>query len=292
MSGKLEKKAFWPVDLAEALAIKAERPVTPIAGGTDLMVQRRQWSGVPRFQDPPLFVSHLSELKNIEERETGKERYLQIGAACTFSTLLEDQRIPAPLSAAIREIGGPAIKNVATLGGNICNASPAGDTLPILYAMDASVELANKSGSRRIPIDEFITGPGTTILAANELLVNVSVPLLSFSTVAYRKVGTRRANALSKLSFIGLAKRDRAKILDFRVAFGSVAPTVVRSREIEARISGQPIEILHSLALSIRKAYAGLIHPITDQRSTARYRETTALRLLDSFLDRLEIENF
>ncbi len=292
MSGKLEKKAFWPVDLAEALAIKAERPVTPVAGGTDLMVQRRRWSGVPRFQDPPLFVSHLSELKKIEERETANGRLLQIGAACTFAALLEDTRIPSTLAAAISEIGGPAIKNVATIGGNICNASPAGDTLPTLYALDTSVELANSSGSRRVPIDEFITGPGTTILAANELLVSISVPLHSFDTELYRKVGTRRANALSKLSFIGLAKRDRAKILDFRVAFGAVAPTVVRSREIEARISGQPKEILHSLALSIRKAYAGLIHPITDQRSTARYRETTALRLLDSFLDQLEIDCF
>lgn len=252
------------------------------------MVKRRSWSGIPRFQQPALFISHLHELKSVVIAGSDQGNELQIGAACTFATLLKDVRVPNSLAAAIRGIGGPAIKNVATLGGNICNASPAGDTLPILYALGSSVELSSNRGNRNVPIEEFITGPGTTILAGDELLVNVTVPMLSFDVSLYRKVGTRRANALSKLSFVGLARRGGSKISDFRVAFGSVAPTVIRSRDIESTVAGQPIEALPSLATAAKRAYAELIRPIDDQRSTARYREATALRLLDHFLTQLQ----
>ena len=290
MSALPTKRAYRPENLAEALAIRAEFSVTPVAGGTDLMVKRRHWSGIPRFQQPALFISHLHELKGVSVVNAGSDQGqdLRIGAACTFATLLEDARVPNSLAAAIRGIGGPAIKNAATLGGNICNASPAGDTLPILYALGSSVELASNRASRNVPIEEFITGPGTTILARDELLVNVTVPMLSFDTSVYRKVGTRRANALSKLSFVGLARRGGSTILDFRVAFGSVAPTVIRCRDIEITIAGQPIEALPSLATATKRAYAELIRPIDDQRSTARYREVTALRLLDHFLTQLQ----
>lgn len=289
MSALPTKRAYWPDDLTEALAIRAELPVTPVAGGTDLMVKRRSWSGIPLFQHPALFISHLHELKSVEVVNAGsdQENELRIGAACTFATLLEDARVPNSLAAAIRGIGGPAIKNVATLGGNICNASPAGDTLPILYALGSSVELASNRRNRNVPLEDFITGPGTTILASDELLVNVTVPMLSFDTSIYRKVGTRRANALSKLSFVGLARRGGSKISDFRVAFGSVAPTVIRCRDIESTIAGQLIEALPALATAVKRAYAQLIRPIDDQRSTARYREATALKLLDHFLTQL-----
>jgi xanthine dehydrogenase FAD-binding subunit len=279
-------RVYHPKNLEEALAIRSSNRVIPFAGGTDLMAKRRRWPGTPRFEKPVLFIAHLDALKQITLNNAGipDGKQLQLGAACTLAALMTDERVPPALKGPIRGIGGPAIKNVATIGGNVCNASPAGDTLPALYALDASVVLAAEQGRRVLPIEEFITGPGKTTLEDNELLVSILVPVLSFDTILYRKVGTRRANALSKLSFIGLARMKESRIADIRMAFGAVAPTVVRSREFEGRLVGLTGNELFGLAAQIRKDYAGLLHPIDDQRSTARYRKETALRLMDYFL--------
>ncbi len=305
--------AFRPQTLEEALAVRRKKRAIPFAGGTDLMVQRRRGTGlVPDFKPAVLFIGHLEELKRI----SSESAFLHIGACCTYSRLLESPSVPPALKKAIGEIGSPAVKNRGTMGGNICNASPAGDTLPVLYALDAEVVLRSSGGSRILPIEDFILGPGKTSLHSNELLTGIRIHAGDFPVTLYRKVGTRRANALSKLSFIGLAREsamtareiagpiqenmdpvnqavDAAgrkhdnSALDVRIAFGAVAPTVVRSRENEALLRDMLGGNNNGRIEEICDLYSPLLEPIDDQRSNALYRKEVSLRLLGDFLEGL-----
>jgi CO/xanthine dehydrogenase FAD-binding subunit len=284
-SSETTPRAFRPRSLKEALNVRRDRRALPFAGGTDLMAARRRGPGLrPDLPQPLLFLGHLQELAEI--RPGGGT--LNLGAACTLSALLLHDAVPAPLKAALAEMASPALRNVATLGGNICNASPAGDTLPFLYAVEAELELAGAAHSRRLPIGEFILGPGRTALADDELLTNILLPDCAFDTWFYRKAGTRRANALSKLSFLGLARRGReGRVEDFRCAFGAVAATVVRAPGLEARLKKKTPGQAAALLPALRGGYAALLRPIDDQRSTARYRADVAVDLLAQFITTL-----
>ena len=277
-------RAYQPRSLAEALRIRGREAVIPFAGGTDLMVQRRRPTGLtPRFELPALFIGGLEELRGISEGDG----VLTMGACCTCSRVLEERAAPPALRRVVEEIGSPAVKNRATMGGNICNASPAGDTLPALYALESRVVLRSERGGRTLPIEEFILGPGKTALAEDELLVAVEIPTAWPGRLFYRKIGTRRANALSKLSFLGMASNRRGRLVEARMAFGAVAPTVVRSRRIESGLRDAAAAELAERTPEVLELYAALIKPIDDQRSTAHYRKEAALRLLRFFLQRL-----
>jgi CO/xanthine dehydrogenase FAD-binding subunit len=278
--------AFRPQTLEEALDVRRKNGVIPFAGGTDLMVQRRRGTGlVPDFRQAALFIGHLEELKRISSESS----FLHIGACCTYSQLLGSPSVPPSLKKAIGEIGSPAVKNRGTMGGNVCNASPAGDTLPVLYALDAEVVLRSSGGSRILPVEDFILGPGKTSLKSNELLIHIRIPADDFPVTVYRKVGTRRANALSKLSFIGLARENTA--LEVRIAFGAVAPTVVRSRKNEALLRDMLGGGSNCGIAEICDLYSPLLEPIDDQRSNAHYRKEVSLRLLRNFIEGLTGEN-
>jgi xanthine dehydrogenase FAD-binding subunit len=279
--------ASRPQSLAEALRIRSEARVIPFAGGTDLMVKHRRPSGLaPGFAQPILFVGHLPELRHI----TAEGNALVIGAGVTLSDLLAHGQVPGALKQSVAEIASPAIRNMATLGGNICNASPAGDTLPALYCLDATLVLARVGSERRVGIERFILGPGKTDLRDDELLKAVILPLEHFDLASYRKVGTRKANALSKISFLGLARTDGGQISDLRVAFGAVSPTVVRSRGLESECIGLDGDGLVARLPRLLEGYARLIVPIDDQRSTAEYRKAVSLRLLARFLAEVAAE--
>lgn len=274
-------RAYRPPDFQSALTIMRENRAIPLAGGTDLMVSRRRWSGLsPFFAKPVLFIGHLEEIKQVEPDITN----IKIGSACSLTSLIEHREIPEVLKIVISQMATPAIRNIGTLGGNICNASPAGDALPVLYALDASVVLQRKAEIRTLPIEKFITGPGETVLKDDELLTSIIIPKKSYNVGFYRKVGTRQANSLSKLSFQGLARIEEGKISDIRISFGAVALTVIRSREIEELLiekSGKEIEKLIS---EVNSLYSAVIKPIDDQRSNIRYRKTISLKLLRYFL--------
>ena len=184
-------------------------------------------------------------------------------------------------------MASPPTRNLATIGGNLCNASPAGDTLPYLYAVDAKVELQCEGNSRIMPIAEFITAPKTTILQENELLTNIIVPNKEFDINVYRKLGQRKGMSLTKASFHGLADISEGIITDIRIAFGSVAPMIIRSRDFEAKIIGKNIESINKIIAEILDDYAKLIKPIDDARSSAKYRKEVSLRMLEDFLRRL-----
>jgi CO/xanthine dehydrogenase FAD-binding subunit len=275
-------EAYRPVSLGEALEILKDGNIIPLAGGTDLMVHRRVWSGVtPNFSCPVIFIGYLDELRGVEvERDA-----IAIGASSTLSSLLECEDLPELLHDAIADIAGPSIRNRATIGGNICNASPAADSLPALYALEAEVVLEHAGGTRSLPIDEFIKGPGETCLVRGEILTSIRVPKKKFELSLFRKLGTRRAYSCAKLSLGGAASTEGERVSDVRLALGSVAPTIVRSKEAEASLLGKTGKEISDGITDILGYYDALVSPIDDQRSTSAYRRKVSLRLIRYFLE-------
>jgi CO/xanthine dehydrogenase FAD-binding subunit len=263
------RRLFQPRTMRDALAmLHDEGPLEPLAGCTDLYVALNFGSlGSTRFID----LMRLDPLRGIEVRT----RSLWIGALSTHSELIRSplvrRRLPM-LAAACREIGGVQIQNRGTLGGNVANASPAGDTLPVLAVADATVVLRGAAGTRRVPFTSFYTGYRQTARRADELIVGFDVPL-NGGRQWFRKVGTRAAQAISKVVIAGAITRDG----EVRLAAGSVAPTVVRLAATEAAIAGR------ASAETIERAVTSDITPIDDVRSTAEYRSRVAANLVRRF---------
>jgi xanthine dehydrogenase FAD-binding subunit len=254
-----------------------------MAGGTDVMVLHKSRRGVPpKFPKPIVFIDHLSELKQVSQNHND----LHIGACCTYSELLEHPLIPFALKNAIKTIAAPAIRNRGTLGGNICNASPAGDTLPLLYVYNAKLLLRSVNGDRVVPISDFIQGPRRVGRHNNEILAEIILPsvLEEGAHVVFEKVGNRNADAIAKVGFAGYIRINDARIADIRFAFGAVGPTMVRSTDIEIKLVGKTIPLAAVDIAQVVAAFDKIIHPIDDQRSTATYRKTVALNLLRYFL--------
>jgi xanthine dehydrogenase FAD-binding subunit len=254
-----------------------------MAGGTDVMVLHNSGRGVPlKLPKPLVFIDHLSELKRVYQNQ----KDLHIGACCTYSELLEHPLIPVPLKNAIKTIAAPAIRNRGTLGGNICNASPAGDTLPLLYVYNAKLLLRSVNGDRIVEISEFIQGPRRVQRDQNEILAEIILPtvLEEAAHVVFEKVGNRNADAIAKVSFAGYIRVNDARIEDVRFAFGAVGPTMVRSIDIERKLVGKTIPLANADIAQVVAAFDKFIRPIDDQRSTATYRKTVALNLLRYFL--------
>jgi CO/xanthine dehydrogenase FAD-binding subunit len=272
---------YRPETLEEALQLRSRERVVPMAGATDLYVRHRRGNGLPpSFDYPILSLGHLAELRAIE---VGDDRIV-IGAAAPYTDVLLEPAVPDVLRASIREIAAPALRNVGTIGGNICNASPAADAVAPLYALGARCRLRSAAGNRELPIEELITGPGRTTLADDELLTAVVVPRTHGAVWLYRKVGTRRANALSKLSIAAWASVNRERVSGVGIALGAVAPTVVRRRDIETRMLGRRAE-LSARRDEILAAYRESVSPIDDQRSSADYRREVAVNLVRQFLE-------
>jgi CO/xanthine dehydrogenase FAD-binding subunit len=248
----------------------------PVAGGTDLLVQITGELGPP--PDRVLNIWGLDELRGINLE--GDQ--LVIGALTTYTDLrtsaLVGELLPT-LAAASATIGAAQIQNRGTVGGNLANASPAGDTLPIWLATDAQVVLGSAAGERSVPAAEFFTAYRETARRDDELVLRVRVPLLPRRHVRFRKVGTRRAQAISKVVMaLSWLTGDDGAWLETRLALGSIAATPVRARATEAALDGkQPIAATADAAVA---ALEGEINPIDDVRSTAEYRKLVAGRVL------------
>ena len=277
--------AFVPQTLDDALRIRGENDVRIFAGGTDLMVMKKRGGGLaPNFERPVLFMGRVPECRGIIETGGG----LRIGSMTTLAEIEADPRTPKLLRQAVAQMAAIAVRNVATLGGNIAHASPAGDTLPPLYVMDAAVILARmESGSpreREMPLEEFITGRAETRLEKDEIITAIRIPGGVPEATWYRKIATRRAAALSKVSFAAQATVRDGVLEDLRMAVGACAPTVIRSRELEAMAIGVPADRIGDVAAKMKAGYADLLSPIDDQRSTKEYRRGVALRLIEQFV--------
>lgn len=274
-------RVIVPGTLEDALSLRAAGACRPVAGGTDLVVRNRRGADVPIALDaPPLFVGMLPELRRIESSGA-------IGAAVTLATLERSPFRPGSFGPVLPEFASPAVRTLATIGGNICNASPAADLLPPLYAHDAILEIASVAGRRRTPLADFITGPGRTTLRNNELLVAVHIGEAGTDSATpdpdylfYRKVAARRSNALSKLSIYVAAWTGRGGLTRIAIALGALAPTVIRLPILESVLAGSDAATLPRRAPAAIDTYASVVRPIDDQRSSAVYRRDTALRLL------------
>ncbi len=251
----------------------------PFAGGTDLMVLLD--AGMlahTRF----INLWGVTGLRGIDVTA----EVISIGAMTTYSDVLRHPVLRsecALICQAARETGGVATQNRGTLGGNIANASPAADTPPALLVYDAELELVSVRGIRRVPYDRFHTGYKTMDLAPDEIIKAVRIPRRARRwREAYRKVGTRRAQAISKVCFAGALDIGDGVVRDARVSFGSVAPTVVRCRNVEEAVRGRKLDDV--LAGVAAEQLERDISPIDDVRSTEFYRRRVAQNLLATFL--------
>ena len=273
-----------PRDFGAALDILAREPGAwkPFAGGTDLMVLLESGNLQQRR-----FVSvwGLPELCGIEEGPDS----LTLGALTTYTEIRQHPVLAREfplLCLAAAEIGGIATQNRGTLGGNIANASPAADSPPPLLVYDAELELVSARGGRWVPYHGFHQGYKLMDLRPDELIRRIRLPRkMRGWKQYYRKVGMRRAQAISKVCFAGAALWDGRQIRDTRISVGSVAPTVLRATRTEAVLRGQGLD--DAVTCAACDELAREIAPIDDMRSTAHYRRRVAQNLLEEFLREL-----
>jgi CO/xanthine dehydrogenase FAD-binding subunit len=273
-----------PRDLAEALGRMAREPAAwkPFAGGTDIMVLLEAGKLSHRKF---LSIWKLPELRGIEVTPS----HVTIGALTTYSEIRRHEvlsrEFPLVCQAAA-ETGSIATQNRGTLGGNIANASPAADSPPALLVYDAELELVSARGARWLPIHGFCSSYKQMELRADELIRSIRLARSKNGWKQYyRKVGTRRAQAISKVCFAGAARIEAGKLADVRIALGSVAPIVLRASETEKTLRGEKLT-----PASLRAAQDVMrreIAPIDDMRSTARYRLRVAQNLLAEFFEKL-----
>jgi CO/xanthine dehydrogenase FAD-binding subunit len=268
-----------PRTLDEAVHILSESGGQILSGGTDFFpaLGDRAVSGTV------VDVSGLHELRGIKI----ESQYVRIGGLTTWTQLI---RTPLPscfdgLKAAAREIGSVQIQNRGTIAGNLCNASPAADSVPPLLTLDAEIELASHAGTRRVPLSSFITGNRKTLRTANEVLTNVFVPrAIEKARSSFLKLGARRYLVISIAMVATAILRDgNNRVADARVSVGSCSAVAQRLSALERFLSGKPAEL--GLGSLVSEAHLGDLSPIDDVRGTGVYRRDAALTLVQRAID-------
>lgn len=280
----LDSKAFSPASLDEAYELLARHGSRAkiIAGGTDLMVLMNA-----RQLDARQFIDiwALDELRGVtDEGET-----IRIGALTTYTQLIKSpliqRHIPA-LAEASRTIGAIQIQNRGTIGGNIVNASPAGDSLPVLAVFNAEVEIGSNRGVRQVSFNQFYTGYRKTVMEADEIVLAVRAPKLRLGEQSFfYKVGARRAQAISKVVMAVKAETTDGVINSINIGLGSVAPTVIRATQTESLLANVTLndDLIWRAAVALSKE----ISPITDIRSTEHYRRIATRNVFAKILSQL-----
>jgi xanthine dehydrogenase small subunit len=272
-----------PSTLEAALEARHAHPDhVVLAGGTDLLVSANRRAEPPGVID----LFGLAPLCGVAAEPDGS---VVIGAATTYAAILASdvvrRELPS-LAAACREIGALQIQARGTLGGNIATSSPVGDSLPVLLALDSVIELASVRGRRSVSYDRFITGYRTTALSADEIIAAVRFPPRPPGARQYwRKMGTRRAQSISKVMVAACAQVEGGALRQIRIGLGAVADRPVRARATEAALVGKPPG--PAAARAARDALAGEIRPIDDVRSTAAYRLAVAQNAVARFVESL-----
>jgi xanthine dehydrogenase FAD-binding subunit len=275
-----EFKVFKPKDVAEACALLRQGNYKPLAGGSDLVVKLR--SGLYEKLEGLVYVGNLpfKEIKIVDN-------HLRIGSGCTMAEIIENplvvEHFPVLAQAALT-VGSVQIRQVATMGGNVGNASPAGDSIAALYALDAQLQITNGETHRLLPIDEFFLGPGRGAIEQGELIEAFLLPL-HHTAGAFKKLGERTALAISKINLALSFWQEQDQSWQYRIALGSVAPKVIRVPEAEKLLAQAPKPLTNEViqqATALAKAAA---KPISDIRSTAAYRKEMAGVLLRKALE-------
>lgn len=265
-----------PENKGELLSLMEEGNYHLLAGGTDLFVK------IKKDLINPERVIDLTEVidgPGIEDNRTD----IRIKATTTHTELAESSLIKEEfpvLASSAGAVGATQLRNMGTIGGNICNASPSADTLIALYLLNADVDLVSKEGRRSLSIKDFITGPGETKLARGEYLESITAPKLSGEfRHFFKKVGRRNALDISVCSMGFILKTTKEVIEEIRLAYGAVAPTVIRPTAVEDFLQGRTID--EETISEARRLLKEEISPISDIRGSAEYREAVALRTLE-----------
>jgi carbon-monoxide dehydrogenase medium subunit len=265
---------FEPASVKEAVALlaKYKKEAKVLAGGSDLMVNLKH--DVIR----PKYIINIGAIPKLSYIDFDHGKEIRIGALTTMRTLIEsaELRRKCPvIPQAVGQLGNPAIRNVATLGGNLCNASPAADSAPVLIGLSAKAKIVGPDGGRVIPLEDFFSGPHSNVLKAGEMLTEVQVPLPPANTRGvYLKYGGR---GVADLAIVGVAVianiEAKSKVCnDIKIVLGSVAPTPMRAKKAENLIKGQVVT--QALIEKSAQIAANEARPITDNRSSAEYRKT------------------
>jgi xanthine dehydrogenase small subunit len=276
---KFQEKArvFLPENLDELLEIlDSEDDFVIFSGGTDVLTKRRK--GIIPKNKNLICIERIKELKSIHE----DNNWVFIGAAVTHVSILESkiiqQNFPV-LIKAIRCLGSPQIRHMGTIGGNICTASPAGDTLPPLYVLDAVLDIRSKKARREIPIKDFIKAPGKIELNKNEILYGIKIRKNSYNLQHYEKVGQRNALSISIAGVAVVAQISEEEIIEkIKIAWGSVGPTIIESKEIENKLYGEKLN--KKTIKSVFPLIEETLSPIDDVRATKDYRMSISKNLL------------
>ncbi len=274
-----------PATVREACRILAAEPrAAVLAGGTDLLVHLGQgWRG----KRPPAVVN-LKRIPGLDAIDTGA-RAVRIGSLVTLTALMEHPVVRAEypvLPFTARYMGSPAIRNLATVGGNLCNASPAADLPPVLLALDAEVGLAGPDGERRLPLAAFFRAPGHTALRTGELLLWIELPRRRPGwPIRYERLDVRRAMDIALAAAAVSVHREGGRVREARVALGAVAPTPVRVAEAEAALLDGDLDPA-AIARAAERAMAAA-RPIDDVRASAEYRRAMVGTLVRRGLEAL-----
>ena len=265
-----------PHRLEEALGA-LQRPFTVLAGGTDFYPAR-----VGRTIDEDVLdISAIADLRGIAATSAG----WRLGATATWGELIAADLPPLfdGLKQAAREVGGRQIQNAGTIAGNLCNASPAADGVPPLLALDAEVEIANRSGSRKVPLAAFITGNRRTVLRPGELVVAIHVPSPAHEAQsAFLKLGARRYLVISIAMAAATLEISGGRVVRSRVAVGACSAVAQRLPALEAALAGAPVD--GALGTQVEPEHLAPLAPLDDIRGSARYRTDVALTLLKRLL--------
>ncbi len=269
------------IDELDSVLLQSTETWTFLAGGTDLLVQKEKWRKATHLVD----LTALPALHRTIEVQPGA---IRIGAAVPYGDIIRHAQLHKQLpilTHACEQIGAVQIQNRGTIGGNIANASPAGDTLPVLAVLNAELLIGpRKDGAfKRISVNDIMTGPGQIALNANEYIAFIEIPTPPENPLwDFRKIGQRQALAISKLSLAVLLWKDHEMVENVRIASGSVAPIIRRHRKTEAVLRGKPFN-----EAQIKKAAETLkneINPISDIRSTQAYRRQITAEVLRDIL--------
>lgn len=265
-----------PKTWESALAYRANESLIPYQGGTDLMVRGNR---VENY----LFLNQIPEIATIE---MDGERVV-IGAGVTYTQVLHSDKITPLFVKIVEEIASPALRNLGSIVGNVCNGSPVGDTLPLLYVYDAMIHVEGERGKREVPIQDFIHEARDLDLREDELVRSISYQNHRFDFERYQKIGPRKACSISKVDVVFVADVDGDVITDVRIAIGAVYKTIVRSRKIEERMIGKTKQEIKTMIPSLVKDYDQMITPVDDKRSTEAYRRSVVQRTLTHFLQEM-----
>lgn len=263
---------YAPTSLKEALEIRSAHDVIPYAGGTDLMIGERR-------EGEYLFLNRVFELKRVIR----ENNMLRLGAGCTFSELIDHPLTPALLKEALRLIAAPAIRNEGTIGGNVGNGSAKADSALIFFAADAKVKLASIAGERVIPVGEFYLGRKKLDLRRDELITEILLPTKWLDHYYYKKVGARKALAISRISFAGLMGIENDVVVHCATAFGAISDVVIRRKDIDGMLVGKTIKQAGKVKNEYLSAFDRAIVPIRG-RVSSEYRKKVCLNLLEDFL--------